>query len=517
HVKIPPKQYVEAADEIGMMLWIDLPYARRLNGSSKVYLEKLATDLKNKYSGNPSFLIMTLINESWGLNLNNDKDRTWLKSFWERAKVFFPDRLVVDNSPCYGNYHIISDINDYHFYYSFPDNKENWNSAIKGFASGDFKTFNLSLSDLFDILAKKKEFKERNLPKIVSEFGTWGLSDPLLWSGEWYKYPIFNGENINDKMRNFKSIFYREEQEVIFESQWKQFWTLKYQIEVMRLYPQITGYIVTQLTDLSWEANGILDFDRNPKIFTNYLKWLNAKILPIYHDGKLFVSNISENDLEGKLILRGAFEREFEIYVPAFSTLEISKLHIKDNYQFLQFEVQEKSGKIVGRNFYYLFKKDKLDNDSIKIVNNLNTETLEKVKKGEIVFLKASTGEYLNGRLKVVSSNSIAYSFSGYRTTWQGNWIGAFYYFHPSLRDIFPDISGILKLSDYLNNNVIIVKEDFESQILIGKYIGWNLARCGYLVEVNYGKGKLIVTTLNLERTELLRDLYDKLRDGVKK
>lgn len=520
HVKIPPKEYVEAADEVGIMLWIDLPYARKLNDSSKHYLEKLAVDLKNRYSGNPSFLILTLINESWGLDLNNSRDRNWLKSFWQSSKVLLPDRLVVDNSPCFGNYHISSDINDYHFYYSFPDNRAAWYSTIKRFASGDLKTFNLSLKDLFDMLTKRKTLnKEEKLPKIVSEFGTWGLPDSVLWEGKWYKYPIFNGESVESKMKNFESIFYTNPTEMILESQWKQFWTLKYQIETMRLYPQITGYVITQLTDLSWEANGILDFSRNPKVFANYLKWLNSEILPIYHDGKIYVSNISTDDFKGKLILKSSLEKEFEIYIPAFSTLEVSEFKDETNYQFIQLEVRKNSGETLGKNFYYLFKIDKLRNDSIKIVNGLDDNILKEIKEGKTILLKAHIGKYLDGKLKVVPSRSTAYIFSGYRTDWQGNWIGTFYYFHPLLKDIFSGVSGVLKLSNYLNNNVIVIDEDLDSRILIGKYVGWNLARCAYLVEIKYGKGKLIVTTLNLEKTKFLKELYKRLKseEGVEK
>ena len=40
---------------------------------------------------------------------------------------------------------------------------------------------------------------------------------------------------------------------------------LKYQIEQIRLAPELTGYIITEFTDIMWECNGLLDMWRRPK------------------------------------------------------------------------------------------------------------------------------------------------------------------------------------------------------------------------------------------------------------
>jgi hypothetical protein len=52
-------------------------------------------------------------------------------------------------------------------------------------------------------------------------------------------------------------------------SQRMQFCALKYQIEQMRRHPSIVGYIITEFTDVHWEANGLLDMCRNPKAFND--------------------------------------------------------------------------------------------------------------------------------------------------------------------------------------------------------------------------------------------------------
>jgi hypothetical protein len=49
----------------------------------------------------------------------------------------------------------------------------------------------------------------------------------------------------------------------------------------VRLQPEITGYVITELTDVHWECNGLLDMRRNPKAFHQALKNFNASTVII--------------------------------------------------------------------------------------------------------------------------------------------------------------------------------------------------------------------------------------------
>jgi hypothetical protein len=55
-------------------------------------------------------------------------------------------------------------------------------------------------------------------------------------------------------------------------TQWQQYFAMKYEIEEMRKYPSISGYVITEFTDLHWEANGLLNIWRRPKVFYHYLQ-----------------------------------------------------------------------------------------------------------------------------------------------------------------------------------------------------------------------------------------------------
>ena len=59
-------------------------------------------------------------------------------------------------------------------------------------------------------------------------------------------------------------------------AQWQQFRALKYEIETMRRRPEIAGYVITEFTDCHWESNGLLDLRRNPRVFHDVFRTINA-------------------------------------------------------------------------------------------------------------------------------------------------------------------------------------------------------------------------------------------------
>ena len=47
----------------------------------------------------------------------------------------------------------------------------------------------------------------------------------------------------------------------------------------MRGYSSIAGYVVTELTDVHWEGNGLMDLERNPRVFHDRFAEINADIV----------------------------------------------------------------------------------------------------------------------------------------------------------------------------------------------------------------------------------------------
>jgi Glycosyl hydrolases family 2, sugar binding domain/Glycosyl hydrolases family 2/Glycosyl hydrolases family 2, TIM barrel domain len=278
HLKVAHPVYLDIADETGMLVWTEMPSwsdcwfpcdhfsARAALRGEQMFAEVMVRDWNH-----PCIVIRTIMNESWGINLKQEDQRKWLLDIFERVKRTLEplNRLVVDNSACEGNFHLKTDIEDFHQYYSMPDQVQLWDKWLNEFASRPAWTF----SPYGDAE------RTGNEPLVVSEFGNWGLpklpeSEELPW---WFHYSfggreVTNPAGVFDRFRKFQlgSVF-SDYNDFAVESQWHQYISLKYEIESMRAHNSIQGYVVTAMTDVHWEVNGLLDMWRNPKVFAEEL------------------------------------------------------------------------------------------------------------------------------------------------------------------------------------------------------------------------------------------------------
>jgi hypothetical protein len=272
HIKVPDPVYLKVADEVGMLVWYEIPSWNDFNHYSPRAAErgeKIFAEMVGRDWNHPSIVIQSVINESWGANLKQEDQRKWLRAAYERAKKLTAPlgRLIVDNSACCDNFHLKSDLNDFHQYYSMPDNHAAWDKWAADFASRPKWTF----SPHGDAEPTGRE------PLIVSEFGNWGL--PRL-PGElpWWFPRDFGGRAVTrpagvfERFKEFRfDRLFADFNALAEESQWHQFISLKHEIEEMRRHSAIQGYVITEFTDINWEVNGLLDMWRNPKAYASEL------------------------------------------------------------------------------------------------------------------------------------------------------------------------------------------------------------------------------------------------------
>jgi hypothetical protein len=203
-----------------------------------------------------------------------------LKDTYNWLKRLDPTRLVVDNSACHSNFHVKSDINDYHYYRSVPERRAEWDRLTEEFAGAATWRY----SPHGDAEWRGDE------PLAVSEFGVWGLPDPALlrdaageepwWMetgaswGDGAAYP--HGIENRFAALRLGSVF-GDFPAFIEAAQWYQFHNLKYEIESLRAHDAIQGYVITEFTDVQWEANGLLDMNRNPRVFHKRFAEVNAE------------------------------------------------------------------------------------------------------------------------------------------------------------------------------------------------------------------------------------------------
>ena len=276
HIKVPTEEYLELCDEIGLLVWYELPNGDKLSPAFRERAWQTWQAMWERDANHPCIVILTIMNESWGIDLNDPEQRLWLRETYHRAKAAFPDWLIVDNSACLPNYHVASDLDDYHIYHSIPDRADKFAEWIVNFVSRDNGTF----SNYGDAEYTRTE------PLILSEFGNWGL--PILErvleaeGGEPYWFKTGDGvvrpEKVLERFSAQKLERAFDNYDALAVASQEQEWiSLKWEIEEMRRHSKMAGYVITEFTDVNWECNGLLDMGRNPKVFHRRLADVQAQ------------------------------------------------------------------------------------------------------------------------------------------------------------------------------------------------------------------------------------------------
>lgn len=261
HVKIPDPRYLEIADEEGLLVWLDLPNGWTWTPAAARRAEATLDALFERDWNHPSLAILSLVNESWGVDLGQAEQRAWLLEFYARAKENGPGWLVVDNSACWGNFHLQTDLADYHTYWAIPENRHRFDETVDALASRP--------EWLFSPHGDARETGEE--PLVLSEFGNWGLPnvpESLPWWLEegFQDIEVTRPSGVHDRFRayGYEDVFGTYDS-LAHESQRAQARALRYEIEKLRRTPGVESYVITELTDLHWESNGLLDMARNVK------------------------------------------------------------------------------------------------------------------------------------------------------------------------------------------------------------------------------------------------------------
>lgn len=278
HIKRPDARYYELADRLGLLVWAELPSWLTMTPGAAVRGSALLEEILELDAHHPSIVIWTVMNESWGIDLTSATQRSWLKATFERTKELVPHAVVVDNSACEPNFHVKSDVEDFHVYRGIPESRREWDAKVAELAARPDWTF----SPYGDAERRGDE------PVMLSEFGNWGLPWALDQYGPdgaepwWFALGAdwaFGAADATGLMRRFHEGPLRE----VFGSwdalvralQRVQLIANRYQTGTIRS-SGLAGYVLTQLCDVQWEANGLLDANRRPKEYTEEFALVNG-------------------------------------------------------------------------------------------------------------------------------------------------------------------------------------------------------------------------------------------------
>lgn len=562
HIKAPDPRYYEMADRIGLLVWNDLPNCSRLTEKAARRAHETLQGIVDRDGNHPSLVIWTIVNENWGTDLVHDpKHRAWLKDMVAWLKAYDPTRLVVDNSPLWPSRHVQTDIEDMHFYAAVPDHRRTWDAFVTHFAGRTLGTF----SDAGDAVRTGEE------PLVVSEFGNWGLPDPARlrddqgrepwwfetghdW-GEGVMYP--HGIEARFRACGLDRVF-GTLQHFVAATQWQQFAALKYQIEVMRRHEAIAGYVITELTDCLWEANGLLDMRRNPRAFHHQLGSINADIVIAPHWTRTAYRADEEVEI-GMTVANGAalplFDAELRwsidrlgiagrgsidvaiannavaapvrfvvpdisepCTVPLEIELSVAGRVLATNRLELQIHPRRASSGRHPRVFAapalrdplarlgYPLTEDPREAD-LTVCGALDETTAARIRDGAKVLLIADAPMALQPVFPHWQNARIVPRAD---TPWQGDWASAFSWLErkgpfatiPGTTLIDHGFDAIIPRHVVAGCNVL----DFQSRVKAGMVVGWVHKAAGLIVERAYGQGRMIVTTFRLTPDALATD-----------
>ena len=216
---IDPRIY-NLADEMGLLLWVEVPSPHRSNHRSRQEHQAELFRMLALIETHPSVVLWSLYNEDWGAQdiATNVETRQYIVEMYHYMQINHPQFLVVDND---GWHHISwegrlkSDLLTAHLY--TPD-VERWRDLLDRLADGQMDgvaAYPLVVGDPF--------FYRRQVPLLVSEWGGFGFAD--------YGGPN-EGEERTERIRLFK--------------------------QELRRRP-IAGDVYTQATNIEDERNGLIE------------------------------------------------------------------------------------------------------------------------------------------------------------------------------------------------------------------------------------------------------------------
>jgi beta-galactosidase/beta-glucuronidase len=227
HQKVEDPRYLYWCDRLGLLVWGEMANAYHF---SRKYVNRITAEWQEVIArdyNHPCIVVWVPLNESWGVpNIATDRSQQQhALAMYYLTKALDPTRLVISND---GWEHVQSDICSMHDY--------EWRTEI--------------LEDRYSHLEKALEampcrkkihvggYSYQGEPVIVSEFG--GISFKKSdWEGWGYSGAV-NEEDFLDRLQSV--------------------------CKPIMLSGVLQGFCYTQLTDVEQEINGLLTYDRKPKV-----------------------------------------------------------------------------------------------------------------------------------------------------------------------------------------------------------------------------------------------------------
>ncbi|MCZ8520765.1 MULTISPECIES: glycoside hydrolase family 2 protein [Paenibacillus] len=236
HQKLEDPRYLYWCDKLGLLVWSEAAnayayseeYVQRFTGE---WLESVERDYNH-----PSIVAWVPLNESWGVpNIQIDKQQQQhALTMYHLTKSLDPMRPVVSND---GWELVTTDLFNIHDY--------EWKREVleERYSTAEKAVHAMPANRRLAV----EGFPYAGQPILVTEFG--GIA---FKKSDWEGWGYSGAENEEDFEARLRSV-----------------------IQPMLQSPVVQGYCYTQLTDVEQEINGLLTYDRKPKIPLETIKRIN--------------------------------------------------------------------------------------------------------------------------------------------------------------------------------------------------------------------------------------------------
>jgi len=239
HQKIEDERFYYFADMIGLLVWCELPSGYEYRDTSIEATTKEWMEVVRQNYNHPSIVVWVPVNESWGVNqlTSNKSQAHFTEALYYLTKAYDPMRPVISND---GWEHTTSDIITLHNYTQDANEirrfYKNIEAIFNGASCGEYSQTRVSFVN---------GYKYNGQPIMIDEF-----------AGIGFQNKDDEGWGYGDKVTSQKSYIER----------------LHALIGAVVSMDRIAGFCITQTTDVYQEINGLLDFDRLPKVDIELLR-----------------------------------------------------------------------------------------------------------------------------------------------------------------------------------------------------------------------------------------------------
>lgn len=225
HIKVNDPRYYYWCDKLGVLVMYDLPSCDVYTPTARANWEATLRAAMERDDSHPCILAWILFNETWGLEEHETRASwAWVKEMFQLAKELDPTRLIEDNSA--NKYdHVMTDLNSWHFYIdNYGRARHHVARVVEQTAEGGAYGY---VSGLYQHVEGAADYKQTTAPLLNSEYAALGA----------------RGGDIDIS------------------------YSFKFLTTDLRRHDKICGYVYTELTDVEWEHNGFLEYDRTAKEF----------------------------------------------------------------------------------------------------------------------------------------------------------------------------------------------------------------------------------------------------------